>query len=420
MAVTGLTILMKEKMLQRETVEFILERIHRAWQMQGYVCSADGDILISTANNDESDLRILPDAGLIKEIYGKCQVNSIPVVSMEEDMIYYMAFLDGDWQMYLIGPIATEKLTFFQNHMYCRRHGITEKNCQIPYLPPARALTCLSMVYYMVTGQIVSEKELMQENETLEGIPDVEHSYYQIQQDSEENRRYSYRNEKEWLAQIENGTLQKKQVQINAESMKKLDRVGRLAHDNSFKQYEYMAISQICLASRAAMRGGMNTYDAYTLSDMYYQKVSRCTDIMELLKICLMVEQDFSEQVRLAKERNQKENYIEQCKDYIARHRMAKFTISQMAEELGLSRSYLSRRFSEQTGITIQEYILQIRLEAAANMLQFSEEKIGTIAEYLCFPSQSYFTERFRKQYGMTPGEYRKDKQVVDFKGTKI
>ena len=91
-----------------------------------------------------------------------------------------------------------------------------------------------------------------------------------------------------------------------------------------------------------------------------------------------------------------------------------------MAEELGLSRSYLSRRFSEQTGITIQEYILQVRLEAAANMLRFSEEQIGAIAEYLCFPSQSYFTERFRKQYGMTPGEYRKENQIVDFRGTTI
>lgn len=147
-----------------------------------------------------------------------------------------------------------------------------EQNYQIPYLPPARALTCLSMIYYMVMGQKVSERELMQENKTLEGIPDIEHSYYQIQQDSGENRRFSYRNEKEWLAQIENGTLQKRQV----------------------------------------------------------------------------------------------------------------------------------------------------RLEAAANMLRFSEEQIGAIAEYLCFPSQSYFTERFRKQYGMTPGEYRKENQIIDFHGTTI
>lgn len=45
---------------------------------------------------------------------------------------------------------------------------------------------------------------------------------------------------------------------------------------------------------------------------------------------------------------------------------------------------------------------------------------VGPIAEYLCFPSQSYFAERFRKQYGMTPREYRRENQIIDFQGTKI
>lgn len=407
-------------MIQQEAIKFILERIHRAWQIQGCVCSGDGVILAMTAYDDDNLPKAPPESGLIRELYERCQTCSLPVVFMEEDMVYYMAFLDEEQRMYVIGPVAAEKLTFSQDHSYRRRHGITEQTYRIPYLPPPRALSCLSMVYYMVTGRMVSEKELMQENKELEGIPDIEHNFYQLQQDSEENRRFSYRNEKEWLARIENGILQEQPVQINAENMRKLDRIGKLARNNSFKQYEYMAISQICLASRAAMRGGMNTYDAYTLSDMYYQKVSECTDVMELLNICLMVEQDFSEQVRLAKERNKKENYIEQCKDYIARHRTTKFSIGQMAEEMGLSRSYLSRHFSEQTGVTLQDYVLQTRLEAAANMLRFSEEKIGTIAEYLCFPSQSYFTERFRRQYGMTPGEYRRENQIIDFQGTKI
>ena len=171
-------------MLQSDTMEFILERIHRAWQIQACVCSGDGAVLLTAANCNESNLQALPDAELIKGLYGKCQVNSLPIVSMEEDMVYYMAFLDQEQRMYLIGQIATEKLTFFQDHSYRRRHGITEQNYRIPYLPPARALTCLSLIYYMVTGQTVSEKELMQENKVLEGIPDIEYSYYQIKQDS--------------------------------------------------------------------------------------------------------------------------------------------------------------------------------------------------------------------------------------------
>ena len=93
-------------MLQRETMEFILERIHRAWQMQGCVCSDDGTIFAASANCREGGLQILPDAGLIKELYGKCQENRLPVVFMEEDMVYYMAFLDEERRIYVVGPIA--------------------------------------------------------------------------------------------------------------------------------------------------------------------------------------------------------------------------------------------------------------------------------------------------------------------------
>ena len=401
--------------MQREVIEFVLERIHRGWQIEAHACDKSENLLVTMADRYPEGFQAVPDKELIAGIREKCKLKEFPVIYMEEDMVYYMAFLGEDECLYLMGPVATEDLNFSQNHAYRLRHGITEQKYRIPYLPPVRALTGLSLAYYMITGKMVTEKELMQENEEVKKIQEHEHLIYQIRQDSEENRRFSYRDEKRWLAQIQNGTLQPRLTRIDGENMQKLDRVGRLAVNNSFKQYEYMVISQICLASRAAMEGGMNTYEAYTLSDMYYQKVSKCTDVMELLNICLQVETDFSEQVRLAKQQNRKDNYIEQCKDYIARHRTKKFSVSEMAKELGINRSYLSRQFSARMGITIQEYALQQRLEAAANMLKYSEEQIKTIAEYLCFPSHSYFSECFRKQYGMTPEDYRKENRVIDF-----
>lgn len=65
------------------------------------------------------------------------------VVFMEEDMVYYMAYLDEEQRLYMIGPVVAEKLTFSQDHSYRRRHGITEQSYRIPYLPPPCALFCL-------------------------------------------------------------------------------------------------------------------------------------------------------------------------------------------------------------------------------------------------------------------------------------
>lgn len=65
--------------------------------------------------------------------------------------------------------------------------------------------------------------------------------------------------------------------------------------------------------------------------------------------------------------------------------------------------------------MTMQEYALGLRLEAAANMLRNSDETVGRIAEYLSFPSQSYFGEQFKKKYKMSPAMYRKYNKIRDF-----
>ncbi len=66
--------------------------------------------------------------------------------------------------------------------------------------------------------------------------------------------------------------------------------------------------------------------------------------------------------------------------------------------------------------MTIQEYTKRQRLEAAANMLIYSDKSVGDIAEYLHFSSQSYFGVCFKDIYDMTPAKYREKHRVIDFK----
>jgi AraC-like DNA-binding protein len=86
-----------------------------------------------------------------------------------------------------------------------------------------------------------------------------------------------------------------------------------------------------------------------------------------------------------------------------------------MAQEIGKNASYLSKKFSKEVGMTMQEYTRQQRLEAAANMLTYSDTSIGDIAEYLHFSSQSYFGVCFREKYHETPAKYRENHRVIEF-----
>ena len=78
-----------------------------------------------------------------------------------------------------------------------------------------------------------------------------------------------------------------------------------------------------------------------------------------------------------------------------------------IAKELYLSRPYLSRKFIEETGISLTDYILNEKTEEAKRLLRYSDKSLTAISGYLGFSSQSHFSRVFKKYSGSTPGEYR-------------
>ena len=83
------------------------------------------------------------------------------------------------------------------------------------------------------------------------------------------------------------------------------------------------------------------------------------------------------------------------------------FTLEELAHYIGANPSYLCRRFKQTEGVTITQYMQTLRINAAKNMLRYSNQSISEISSWLCFHSQSRFGQIFRQITGMTPGEYR-------------
>ena len=124
----------------------------------------------------------------------------------------------------------------------------------------------------------------------------------------------------------------------------------------------------------------------------------------------------YAERVRQQRREHSSLSYVEACKNFIAAHLNTDFTLDDIAEKIGFNKAYLSRRFKEAEGIGIQQYTRKKRVEAAANMLKFTDESIFTISDYLCFASQSHFGKVFKDHLGMTPQKYRDTNKVVDFR----
>ena len=81
----------------------------------------------------------------------------------------------------------------------------------------------------------------------------------------------------------------------------------------------------------------------------------------------------------------------------------------QIAETLFVSRRQLDRIATSRYGMTIRDLLNQKRLESAKKLLETTSEGIETIARQSGFQNKDAFMRNFRKEYGITPSEYRKN-----------
>ncbi|MCG3098293.1 AraC family transcriptional regulator [Enterobacter sp. DRP3] len=93
---------------------------------------------------------------------------------------------------------------------------------------------------------------------------------------------------------------------------------------------------------------------------------------------------------------------------WVEAHYASKFSLDQLAHDLGLSRSYTSRIFRQQTGGSIHEYLLARRIKRSCDLLRNSDESIDAIAMAVGFGEVTYFITCFKKMMGQTPLQYRK------------
>ena len=99
--------------------------------------------------------------------------------------------------------------------------------------------------------------------------------------------------------------------------------------------------------------------------------------------------------------------HISKCIQYIYDNLHTTLTIQVLSQKLQLHPSYLSTLFKKETGYSVHEFVQNTRLETAKNILLDSDYTCASIANTLCFSSQSHFVRLFREKYGITPAKFR-------------
>ncbi len=107
-----------------------------------------------------------------------------------------------------------------------------------------------------------------------------------------------------------------------------------------------------------------------------------------------------SRQQRLAQER------VEQVTFLLKQNLTTPPSLEELGRKIGCSHFYLSRIFSAQTGQTITQYLRQLRMETAAELLKSREYNVTEVALEVGYNSLSHFSAAFQETFGCCPGLY--------------
>lgn len=231
-----------------------------------------------------------------------------------------------------------------------------------------------------------------------------------IQEETQELLDQGYQFEKLLVSYIQQGEPERIRQLLNARPRMK---VGELSKD-SRRQLKNLGICVATVASRAAIAGGLDSRTAFRMSDLYIQQIELMEDIPSLEKLRNDISIDYAEEVRRIRyrvapgEKSSAADLFAACAEYVSQNIYQPIRVEDMAQALGYTRSYLSSRFKQQTGINLSQYILQEKVFEAQRMLEFTDKSLPEIADLLAFSSQSHFQGVFKRVTGQTPLSYRK------------
>ncbi len=99
--------------------------------------------------------------------------------------------------------------------------------------------------------------------------------------------------------------------------------------------------------------------------------------------------------------------YVNKAIEIMVQSYSEKLKISDMATTIGISRNYLTDLFKQELGISPQNFLMNFRMEKAAQELKETDESVQNIGINVGYPDPLAFSKAFKQKYGMSPSSYR-------------
>lgn len=214
--------------------------------------------------------------------------------------------------------------------------------------------------------------------------------------------RYAYENQ--LMEIVSKGLTQEAEMMMS--SVSRLNYQSR-ASDPLRNMKNYCIICNTLLR-KAAQQGGVHPLYLDRMSSQYARRIETSEKLDQTTSLigdmirayCRLVHTHAGQQYASA---------VQKTLAYIDANLSGDLSLPHIAAVVGVSSGYLSTLFHRETGYTLAEYINSQRMKAAQQLLRSTRLQVQTIAQLVGFADSNYFGKQFKRFYGATPLQYRRE-----------
>lgn len=354
-----------------------------------------------------------PPAELTPEVLAFAKKHSLaplPTLTVV-DMLNYYAVIPQEETVYLLGPVHLSTFLSLRRTIQTRSTATaldgTTAICDAPVFYGS-----ILLLHNVFSPKAIAQQELIAHNCIEKSNTEVQRKFSSLVYENRErgHRHNSYSQENRLMSSIERGDL--KMVE-KCQQERMTGAFGTLSADAN-RSVRNVCISVIVLASRAAIRGGVDPELAFSLCDSYIMKIEELQKLNELQPLVEGAQLNFASMVFQLRSNSQDRSHVqrhplvEKSKKYIYAHLHEKITVNDVAAYLQTNPNYLSNQFKRFEGVTFSEFVVHEKIALAKSMLIYSQDSYGQISATLAFASQSHLGMHFKRLTGMTPIQFRK------------
>ena len=150
-------------------------------------------------------------------------------------------------------------------------------------------------------------------------------------------------------------------------------------------------------------------YKSASCSDIFFELFNLAKTGISYEKICHETAMTLHKLLGiLSLSKNKESTWVESLKEQLDNSFKKKVKLDELVSQIGISKSQLIRGFKASYGVTPYKYLLKLKLEASLTMLKYTEIPIRQIAFDLNFADEFYFSNAFKKHFGLSPQKFRR------------